>query len=187
MPRALETGERVYLRRLAEQDRHELCALRRDSWPFLAPWEPRPPRGETGHGAAWFERQRAAARRRNADKTLLCRRSDDALLGVLNLNQIVRGNLQSAFAGYWIGAPFARQGYMGEGLVLLLKHAFERVQLHRVEANVRPENAASLALVRRVGFRPEGLAERYLRIDGRWCDHERWAVTVEDWRARGGR
>jgi len=89
---------------------------------------------------------------------LLRRRSDDALLGSVNLSEIVRGPFQSAYLGYQIGAPFARQGYMTEGLGLVLHYAFARLKLHRLEANIQPENRASLALVARLGFRREGLS-----------------------------
>ena len=72
---------------------------------------------------------------------------------------------------------------MSEGLGLLLRLAFRRLRLHRLEANIQPGNAQSIALVRRAGFRREGLSPRYLKIGGRWRDHERWAITVEEWRS----
>ena len=100
--------------------------------------------------------------------------------------EIVRGPSQSAFLGYWIGAPFARQGYMTEALQLGLRHAFRILSLHRVEANIMPANRASIALVKRAGFHREGYSARYLKIAGHWADHERWALTVEDWRALPG-
>jgi ribosomal-protein-alanine N-acetyltransferase len=95
----------------------------------------------------------------------------------------VRGPFQSAFLGYWVGATFRRQGYMREGLPLVLKRAFGALALHRVEANIQPHNAPSLALVKGAGFRFEGLAHRYLKIAGRWRDHEHWVILAEDWRA----
>src|SRR5439155_18144352 len=82
---------------------------------------------------------------------------------------------------YWIGAPFARQGYMTEGLPLAIEYGFRRLSLHRIEANIQPRNVASIALVKRVGFRREGCSRRYLKIAGRWRDHERWAILAEDW------
>ena len=116
------------------------------------------------------------------EKLLICRLEDEAVLGAININEIVRGPAQSAFLGYWIGAPYARQGYMTEALQLALHHAFKVLGLHRVEANIMPANRASIALVKRAGFRHEGYSPRYLKIAGRWADHERWALTVEDWR-----
>jgi ribosomal-protein-alanine N-acetyltransferase len=97
------------------------------------------------------------------------------------LSQIFRGNLKSAYVGYWIGAMFSRQGYMTEALGLLLSFAFGSLRLHRIEANIQPENAPSKALVTRIGFRKEGFSPRYLKLAGRWKDHERWAICREDW------
>jgi ribosomal-protein-alanine N-acetyltransferase len=108
-------------------------------------------------------------------------------MGAIALNEIVRGPFQGCYLGYWIGRPFARRGFMTEAVALIVRHAFVHLGLHRVEANIIPRNRASLALIRRAGFRHEGLARRYLCIAGRWQDHEHWAVTVEDWRARGAR
>ena len=97
----------------------------------------------------------------------------------MNINEVVRGIFQSGYLGYWIGAPFARQGYVREGLALVVGHAFEELLLHRLEANIMPENAASLALVRGLGFRREGLSPRYLKIAGEWRDHERWSILAD--------
>jgi len=127
----------------------------------------------------------------NVDETvrtfLAVRRDDGAIVGAFTLSQIFLGSFRSAYLGYWVGAPHARQGYMAEGIELLLRHAFRTLGLHRVEANLQPGNGASRALVRRAGFRLEGFSPRYLRIAGRWRDHERWAITVEDFRASGRR
>jgi ribosomal-protein-alanine N-acetyltransferase len=105
-------------------------------------------------------------------------------MGVCNLFQIFLGNLKSAFIGYWIGSKFAGQGYMTEALDLLLSYAFEILRLHRVEANIQPENDHSKALVARIGFRLEGFSPRYLKVAGRWKDHERWAIRHEEWRQK---
>jgi ribosomal-protein-alanine N-acetyltransferase len=105
---------------------------------------------------------------------------------VVNLSEIVRGGFQSAYLGYYAFVPCAGRGLMFEGLGLVLRHAFSRMRLHRLEANIQPENRASLALVERLGFRREGFSSRYLKIGGRWRDHERWAVLKEGWRAPSG-
>jgi ribosomal-protein-alanine N-acetyltransferase len=105
-------------------------------------------------------------------------------VGGININEIVRGVFRSGYLGYQVGAPHARQGYMTEALAIVLREAFGPLRLHRVEANIQPGNRASIGLVRRAGFRLEGLSRRYLKIGGRWRDHERWALTVEDWRRR---
>ena len=113
---------------------------------------------------------------------LICRADDGAIVGSINVSEIVRGNFRSAYLGYQIAAPFAGRGYMTEALQLALRFAFRELGLHRVEANVQPGNAASIALVRRAGFTLEGFSRRYIKIGGRWRDHERWALLREDWR-----
>lgn len=113
---------------------------------------------------------------------LVCRVEDGNIVGSINLSQISRGGFQSAYLGYYVGEPFAGQGFMAEALALMLRHAFVSLRLHRVEANIQPENAASIALVRRAGFAREGYSRRYLKICGKWRDHERWALLAEDWR-----
>ena len=174
---ALQVGRRVFLRRPALGDASEYLALRRRSAGFLRPWEPLPPRGKKAATlfSEWLE-SRAGGRH---EKLLICRVTDGAILGAINFNEIVRGPAQCAFLGYWIGAPHARQGYMTEALALALRHGFGPLGLHRVEANIMPANRASIALVRRAGFRREGYSPRYLRIAGRWEDHERWALVAD--------
>ena len=106
------------------------------------------------------------------------------IAGVLELSEITRGILQSAYLGFYAMAPHAGRGYMREGLELVLRYAFRDLKLHRVEAAIQPGNARSLALVRRCGFTKEGFSPRYLKIGGRWRDHERWALLIDDWRSR---
>jgi [ribosomal protein S5]-alanine N-acetyltransferase len=103
------------------------------------------------------------------------------LVGVININNIIRGAFRSAFLGYYGFADFAGQGLMREGMRLVLRHAFKRLKLHRLEANIQPQNHASVALVRSCGFVREGYSRRYLKIAAQWRDHERWAVLAEDW------
>lgn len=105
-------------------------------------------------------------------------------MGVMNLSQIFRGSFQSAYLGYWVGAEFASQGIMTQALRILLDYVFRELKLHRVEANIQPENAASIRLVRRCGFELEGYSPRYLKIRNRWRDHQRWALRAETWRTR---
>ena len=119
--------------------------------------------------------------RRDDAAGFLVRRADDgALAGALTLSQIVLGPFRSAYCGYYAFAPHQGQGLMTEALGLTVRHAFTSLRLHRMEANVQPDNHASIALVRRCGFRREGYSPRYLKVAGRWRDHERWAITVED-------
>ncbi|KHK59292.1 phosphinothricin acetyltransferase [Burkholderia sp. A9] len=106
-------------------------------------------------------------------------RASGKVVGVVNLNEIVGGLFQSAYLGYYGMAEFSRQGLMTEALRAATGVAFGELGLHRLEANIQPANHASIALVRRLGFRKEGFSPRYLRIDGAWRDHERWALLAD--------
>jgi ribosomal-protein-alanine N-acetyltransferase len=110
--------------------------------------------------------------------------SSGELTGVINLNEIVKGLFQSAYLGYYAFAPYDRRGHMREGMSLVIGRVFGELGLHRIEANIQPNNVASRALVEGLGFRLEGFSPRYLKINGRWRDHERWALTAEEWRPR---
>lgn len=128
---------------------------------------------------AWLARL-AVQPERNA--LLLARRIDDgALVGTIHFSEIVRGLFQNAYVGYYAFAPHAGQGYMSEGFALALDVAFRDLGLHRVEANVQPTNARSVALAERVGFVREGYSRRYVKVAGRWRDHVRFALLAEDW------
>jgi [ribosomal protein S5]-alanine N-acetyltransferase len=113
---------------------------------------------------------------------LACRTEDGAIVGFLNLSEIVRGGFKNAFLGYGGVAAYAGQGYMTEAMRLLLREAFTRLDLHRIEANIQPGNAPSIALAKRCGFELEGYSPRYLKVGGCWRDHERWAIRAETWR-----
>jgi len=104
------------------------------------------------------------------------------LAGVININEIVRGPFCSGYLGYYAFAPHHGRGYMKKGLGAVLSDAFGHQRLHRLEANIQPDNEASRRLVQKLGFRLEGLSPRYLKLAGRWRDHERWAITAEEWR-----
>lgn len=109
---------------------------------------------------------------------LLRSRKDDGLVGVINVTNIVRGVFRSAYLGYYAFAGYERQGLMTEGLRAVVRTAFGPMKLHRLEANIQPGNAASIALVKACGFSQEGYSPRYLKIGGRWRDHERWAIVA---------
>jgi ribosomal-protein-alanine N-acetyltransferase len=108
-------------------------------------------------------------------------RKSGRIAGIVNVSEIVRGPLQSAFLGYYGTAGCVGRGLMREAVGWVVGHCFTEIGLHRLEANIQPENAASLALARRLGFRREGFSPRYLMIGGAWRDHERWALLAEDW------
>ncbi len=106
------------------------------------------------------------------------------IVGRINLNNIIRFALQQAFLGYYVFYPFYKKGYMSRGINLVLTYAFEIMDLHRVEANIQPINTKSIKLIKKCGFRKEGFSPNYLKIDNDWKDHERWALTLEDWEKR---
>ena len=106
------------------------------------------------------------------------------LAGVVNISEIVLGSFRSAYLSYYALEPHQRRGYMRAGVSAMIQLAFREHRLHRLEANIQPENAPSIALVRGLGFELEGYSPRYLKIGGRWRDHERWAIRSEDWGAK---
>lgn len=116
----------------------------------------------------------------NHKSFLLC--SSSNILGVFNVSEIVHGSFQSAFLGFYASKEYQGKGLMSQGLKLLLNKVFVELKLHRIEANIQPGNTASIRLVEGNGFRKEGFSPRYLKINDKWCDHERWALTIEDWK-----
>lgn len=177
----LRSSARVGVRYPESGDWEEFVALRRASEDFHKPWEPLPRPGIDPYARPEFEGFLAGhGEQARRFRHLLCDREAGHIIGLVNVSEIVRGCFHSAYLGYWIGAAYARQGLMREGLSLVVSHAFEELELHRLEANIRPENEASIALVKSLGFRCEGYSPRYLKIDGEWCDHERWAILADD-------
>lgn len=173
-PGILRTGKRVYLRRPELSDAREFLALMQASRRLHHPWV-QPP-GDRKAFAVYVARASSA----RGVGCLICLREDDAIVGVANLSEIVRGLFQSAYLGFYGSAPYSGQGLVREGVELLIRHAFQVLKLHRLEANVQPANTRSLALVKALGFRKEGYSPRYLKIGGRWRDHERWARLADD-------
>ena len=165
----------IHLRPLHRADRDELLALVHDSREFHHPWAYPPDREDQ------FDELLARSRRDDFLSLLACREPRGEIVGVFNVSQIVRGLFQSAFLGYYAHARHAGRGYMRAALPQVVEHAFGPLALHRVEANIQPGNRASIALACGAGFRLEGYSPRYLLIGGQWCDHERYALTVEDW------
>ena len=166
---------RVVLRPPSAADEREFIARMRASRALHAPWVSMP-RTAAAY-AAYLERSQ---RPTNAFY-VAHRREDDAIVGFLNVSEIIRGKLQSAFLGYGAVTEFTGRGYLTEALQLVLTDAFRRLRLHRLEANIQPGNTASIALAKRCGFQLEGFSARYLKVGGRWRDHERWAITRERW------
>lgn len=176
---SLPKGVHVGLRLLVKVDAAAFVAAARGSRRLHRPWV-HPPAT-----AAEFAHRTQSKRGDNNWIALLALRCEDgALLGVFNLSEIIQGPLQQSFLGYYAFAPHTGRGYMREGLQLVLGYAFRTLKLHRVEANIQPANGPSIALARACGFTKEGFSARYLKIGGRWRDHERWALNADDWRAQ---
>jgi ribosomal-protein-alanine N-acetyltransferase len=178
---------RVRLRPPQPGDWRAWARLRADSRAFLVPWEPTWPHDALTRGA--FRRRlaqyRAEMRHDTGYAFLIFRQQDRQLVGGVSVSNIRRGVAQSASLGYWMGEAYARQGYMTEALTATLDFAFDTLGLHRVEAACLPSNQASRGLLAKVGFREEGYAREYLRINGIWQDHVLFAVLRRD--LRGGR
>lgn len=166
-------GERVWLRPPRSSDFRAWAELRHDSRTFLQPWEPTWPADDLTRAAF---RRRLSIYGRDQDlgqgyAFFVFRKTDNALLGGLNLREIRRGVAQTGALGYWIGARYARHGYTLDAVRQIGRFAFDRLALHRVEAACLPENDPSRRLLERAGFIQEGYARGYLKIDGRWRDH----------------
>ena len=163
---------RILLRPPVAADAREFVAAARASKALHGAWVAAPATPELF--SAW--------RKRMAQPThcalLACRRDTGEIAGVFNVSNMVLGPFRSAFLGYYAFAGFEGQGLMTEGLRAVVRHAFKALKLHRLEANIQPDNAASIALVRACGFSLEGYSPRYLKIAGRWRDHERWAIVA---------
>jgi ribosomal-protein-alanine N-acetyltransferase len=175
-------GPRVYLRPPRSRDWRDWAELRERSRAFLAPWEPTWPADALSR-AAFRRRLRQTAGEWNDDSGygfLVFRREDDVILGGVNLSNVRRGVAQAANLGYWIGESYARRGYMTEALRTVFPFVFDRMGLHRIEAACLPHNLASRRLLLRVGFREEGHARHYLRINGSWQDHVLYSLLSED-------
>jgi ribosomal-protein-alanine N-acetyltransferase len=167
----------VYLRELRDSDFDELSDLFAASRNHLR-----------GFAATSFDRKRFqemlnAAAHDSTEARLVCIKDSDQIAGQITLSQIFRKSFQSAYLGYQLFGGFTGRGYMTEAVRLMLKSAFTELDLHRIEANVQPENKPSIRVLKRNGFTKEGFSRRYLKIGGRWRDHERWAIIKEDWRA----
>lgn len=181
----LET-ERLTLRLPTHSDFRGWAGLRELSRDFLTPWDPLWAEDALSRKAFtnrvyWAARAEAAG---TALSLFLIRRQDAALVGGITLDNIRRGPAQAGTIGYWVGAPFARQGYMREALTSLVHHAFTQLDLSRLEAGCLPENAASRGVLEKVGFKYEGVAQSYLQINGRWRNHVLYANLRHDRRGR---
>ena len=174
------TGTRVYLRYVGDDDFEELTGLFKKNAEFFKGRLDPPLTNKKFK--LYVERNLSDA---NAC-FVICLKNDDSIIGVLNFSQIFRGAFQNSSIGYALSENFTGNGYMTETIEIALSYAFIFMKLHRLEANIQPENLASIAVVERCGFLKEGYSPKYLKIDEKWCDHERWAIIEEDWKQRQG-
>ncbi len=178
--------ERMTLRPPVHSDFRAWSALRLNSIDYLTPWEPSwssdhlTRKGFTNR-VYWAQRSVSGG---TALPLFLVRRSDNALLGAITLDNLRRGPAQAGTLGYWTGQAFARQGFMREAIQALVHHAFNRLDLSRIEAACLPENAASRGLLEKTGFKYEGVAQSYLQINGRWRTHVLYAALRSDRRGK---
>jgi len=168
-------SKRVYLRAPEADDCDELIRLYATSQKHFRGY------ARSEFSREHFETLLLDATKETNESFLVCTVDGDTIVGTLNFSQIFRKSFQNAYLGYQLFAGFTGNGYMTEAVTLALNFAFIDLSLHRVEANVQPNNKPSIGVLRRNGFVKEGFSRRYLKINGRWRDHERWAILKEDW------
>ncbi|WP_028050813.1 GNAT family N-acetyltransferase [Cellulomonas sp. URHD0024] len=185
----------VRLRPLRRRDQDAWMELRQINAGWLEPWDATSPTPLTGPRPSFGSFVRTLASQARAGTTLpFAIDLDGALVGQLTVSSIVYGSLRSAAIGYWVSEHVAGRGITPTAVALATDHCFDALGLHRVEVNIRPENRPSLRVVEKLGFRDEGVRERFLHIQDHWCDHRSFALTVEDvpegllarWHARRG-
>lgn len=181
-------GRRVMLRPLGAPDAPTWGEVRRRNEGWLVPWEPARP---STHPDPARDRDAFAARCAARDRERQAGTGyafglfvDQALAGEVNLNNVVRGAMQTATIGYWIDEARAGRGYVAEGVVVLARFAFDELHLHRLEICIIPRNRNSHRVMEKLGLRAEGTALRFLEINGVWEDHVRYGFTVEEWLER---
>ena len=173
---------RVYMRPPQRRDCRKWLNIRAESRKFLQTWEPTWP-ADSLTRKAFFRRLKTYAFQSNTDTGyvfLVFRQEDHALIGSIAINDVRRGVAQNCSIGYWVGEQYAGNGYMTEALSGLLPIIFLRLKIHRIEAACLPNNEASQALLEKIGFRREGFAERYLKINGTWQDHILYGLLDTD-------
>lgn len=166
---------RVYLCKPGAECETEILEASRRSESLHHPWV-FPPKSHEEY-ESYLERIRSG----RTIGFLVRRKFDDSLAGVIDVSEPVMGVFRSAYLGFYTFSGLEAQGYMTEGMSLMLDYAFGELGFHRLEANIQPANVASSALIERLGFRKEGFSPRYLMINGTWRDHDRWAMLSDEW------
>ncbi len=164
----------IILTSLQKIDEKEFLQMVTDSYDIHHPWVS-PPSNQLEFGDL------LAKNATDNFITLLVKTTNNNIAGVFNLSQIFRGCFQNTILGCYVNKKYCHQGYMSIGLLHVVAHTFFNLDLHRIEANVQPDNHSSIRLFANFGFREEGYSKNYLKIDGKWRDHKKFAITVEDW------
>lgn len=163
----------IFIREPKRDDKNDFVAAMQRSQALHHPWVKAPlTRQEFDE---YFQRYQQA----NQKSFLVCQSNN--IVGVFNISEIVRGLFQNAYLGFYVVADYASKGYMSAGLKLVLEKVFNELALHRIEANIQPENTRSIQLVKNNSFRYEGFSPHYLKINDEWRGHEHWAMTLEDY------
>ena len=181
-------GRRIVMRPLAAGDFRAWSEVRVHNEEWLTMWEPRrnpslpdPTVERSAYSARCAQRDRDRAIGIAYQFGLFI---GDQIVGEVNLNNVIRGAMQSGTIGYWVDQRQAGHGYVAEGVLALIRYAFEALGLHRIEICIVPRNTNSRRVMEKLGIRDEGTAQRYLEINGEWEDHTRYAMTIEEWNIR---
>ncbi|HUW04208.1 MAG TPA: GNAT family protein [Acidimicrobiales bacterium] len=181
-------GRRLLLRPLTTSDFGAWQVVRRRNVEWLSRWEPQRIEGQPDvveSREAFAARCAARARERQLGTGFSFGIFvDGGFCGEVNLSSVQRGPFQNAYVGYWVDEGVAGEGYVPEAVVVVLRHAFDDLHLHRIQIAIIPRNEPSRRVVAKLGIRDEGLAVRYLEINGTWEDHIRYAITHEEWEER---
>ncbi|WP_019135103.1 GNAT family N-acetyltransferase [Cellulomonas massiliensis] len=179
-PAVLTEGD-VTLRPLRRRDQDAWMSLRATNAAWLEPWDATSPVAPTGPRPTFGAFVRTLSNQARSGSTLpFAVDYQGGLVGQITVSSITYGSLRSASIGYWVSQHVAGRGIVPTGVALATDHCFRVLDLHRVEINIRPENGPSLRVVEKLGFRDEGVRERFLHIQGRWCDHRTFALTTEE-------
>jgi ribosomal-protein-alanine N-acetyltransferase len=179
-PVELQDGSLV-LRPLRRRDARDWNAVRTANQDWLAPWEATHPEEQTGRAVTFAAMVRSFDREARAGRMLpFAIEYEGRFVGQVTVSGIVWGSLRSGQIGYWVDRAVAGRGVTPNAVAMTVDHCFFGLGMHRIEVNIRPENTASLRVVEKLGFRPEGVRRRYLHIDGAWRDHATFALTAED-------
>jgi len=178
------TGKRVFLRPPKRRDALKWQKLRMSSKSFLVPWEPSWDASSCTRRAylRYFKNSNYLANMDRAYSFLIFKTEDKTLLGGINIGNVRRGVSQSASLGYWIGEKYSRNGYMKEALKLLIPSLFVDLRLNRIEAATLEDNIASKNLLKKIGFKKEGVFRKYLKINGAWRDHILYGLLESDFK-----